>query len=169
MFRLFRCCPVVGLILAFVAVSTYVCGGEGLHTTEKGLHTLPFGGAASGASNTWGHSEGILFVRGFDSRQDNQIFKSREGIVFLEARRPKCAAPDRTVCAAVRLKLDCKSGRVLSVALVQSTGQTVLDRTALEALTQWRTRSGVKLDSVDIPIVFLERPRTHGAPHSGDY
>jgi len=150
--------PIVGVISALAIV-------QPAKAAERGLHTLPFGGvgvgggSGQGASDTWGQREGVLFVHSFGSHRDNKIFKTREGVVFLDAPSPKCPAADRTVHALVRLKLDRKSGHVLSVALVQSTGQTILDRPALEALKQWRTRPGVKLESCDIPIVFVGRTR----------
>jgi TonB family protein len=137
-----------------------------VRAVEHGFHTLPFSGVAVGGvsgEGAWGHGQAILLVHGSASDDDNKIFKTTEGTVFLDAPRPRCPAPNRTVHGVVRLKLDRKSGHVLSVAVIQSTGQTVLDRAALEALKQWRTGPGAKLDSVDIAIVFVGR----GPLHSG--
>ena len=139
MFRLSRYGSVLVVLLGFsVSQST--------HAVESGWPTLPFAGAngARGAA------------------ENNGTFTTKEGIVFVHAPNPKYPfraeyLRGRTV---VRLKLDRKSGRVLSVALIQGTGQELLDHAALKALKRWQARPGVKLASVVIPVVFAG-PRSH--------
>jgi len=129
---------------------------------ENGWHPVLAG--TVGGSDTWGHRQGIVFVHSFwfDSHQDNTAFKTREGIVFVVAPSPKypAGASHLTGQAVIRLKLDRKSGNVLSVALIQSTGQALLDRAALDALKRWQAKPGVKPASVDVPVVFTG-PRSH--------
>lgn len=52
-----------------------------------------------------------------------------------------------------RLTLDLKTGAVLNITAVRSTGTSSLDRSALVALRQWRWKPG-KWKEVDIPVTF---------------
>jgi TonB family protein len=52
-----------------------------------------------------------------------------------------------------RLTLDLKTGAVLNVAVVRSTGTSSLDRSALVGLRQWRWKPG-KWKEIEFPITF---------------
>jgi TonB family protein len=124
--------PVLSLIAAFFIVKPS-------YAIENGLSALPFGGIGPRSSET-----------------TSNTYTTKEGVVFIRAPTPKYPYGTYHLKgrAIVQLKLDRKTGQVLSVALLQSTGQPLLDRAALEALRKWRARPGVKLDHVEIPVVF---------------
>jgi TonB family protein len=79
-----------------------------------------------------------------------------QGVEFVRAPMPKYpSGTDHLVGRAiVQLKLDRKTGNVLAVELVQSSGYEALDRAALRALRQWKARPGVRADVVNIPVKF---------------
>lgn len=52
-----------------------------------------------------------------------------------------------------RLTLDLKTGAVVNITIVRSTGTGSLDRSSVVALRQWRWRPG-KWKEVDIPVNF---------------
>jgi TonB family protein len=52
-----------------------------------------------------------------------------------------------------RLSLDLKTGRVIDVTVVKSTGHSTLDGSAIEALRQWQFKPG-KWTKVDVPVTF---------------
>ncbi|HZR05373.1 MAG TPA: TonB family protein [Candidatus Udaeobacter sp.] len=139
MLCLFRYSRFLGLLLTWSVIQSYA-------GVENGWHTLPFGGAGVGDIGAW----------------PRETYTTKEGIVFVHAPGPKYppGANHLKGRGVVRLQLDRKTGRVVSAALRQSTGQPVLARAALDALKEWRTRPDVKVDSVDIPVVFAE-PRRH--------
>ena len=56
------------------------------------------------------------------------------------------------------LHVDEKTGEVLSVDVVRSTGFTVLDRSGVAAFKQWRFRPGPT--SIKIPLTFTHRPQS---------
>jgi TonB family protein len=85
-----------------------------------------------------------------------------QGVEFVRAPMPKYpSGADHLVGRGiVQLKLDRKTGNVLSVELIQSTGYEALDRAALRALRQWKAKPGVRADVVNIPVRFAG----HSAP-----
>jgi TonB family protein len=67
-----------------------------------------------------------------------------------------------------RLSLDLKTGRVIDVAVVKSTGHSTLDESATKALRQWALKPG-KWKQIDVPVKFAI-PRSSGrgdVPPSG--
>jgi TonB family protein len=67
-----------------------------------------------------------------------------------------------------RVTLDLRSGRVLTVSVLQSTGFKPLDESAVTALSQWRWEPG-RWKQVDIPVRFKMGLRPTGStplPHS---
>ena len=142
---------VLGLVFAF-SIQAHA-------RVENGWHTLPFGGATIGdTSDSLGYRESVVYVRNSfsDSHRDNMVFRTREGVVFVDAPRPKyprgaSRLKGRTV---LRLKIDRKTGRIFSVAVIESTGQAALDQAAVDGLKKWRTRPGAKAASVDVSVVF---------------
>jgi TonB family protein len=67
-----------------------------------------------------------------------------------------------------RLSLDLKTGRVIDVTVVKSTGHSTLDGSAIEALRQWALKPG-KWKQIDVPVKFAI-PRSSGrgdVPPSG--
>ena len=131
--------PVLSLIAAFFIVKSS-------YAIENGLSALPFGGIGPRSSET-----------------TSNTYTTKEGIVFIRAPTPKYphgTDHDFKGRAVVGLKLDQQTGRVLSTALVQSTGRYDLDRAVLDTFKQWRARPGVKLDHVEIPVVFVGHSRS---------
>ena|SRR5205823_1262581 len=63
------------------------------------------------------------------------------------------------------LRLDTKTGKVVSVSIAKSMGAMILDQSAVAGLKQWRFRPGPK--SVRIPFEFTHRPESeflHSSP-----
>ena len=60
-----------------------------------------------------------------------------------------------------RLQLEPRTGKVLSVHVVKSTGRAELDTSATAAFKQWRFRPGT-MDTVTLPIDFA-----HNVPRRG--
>jgi TonB family protein len=56
-----------------------------------------------------------------------------------------------------RVTLDMTTGSVSKVAMVQSTGVTALDNSAMKALRQWQWKPG-KWKEIDVPITFAMSP-----------
>ena len=54
-----------------------------------------------------------------------------------------------------RQHIDDQTGTVTSVTVKQSTGHTLLDRCAVEALRQWRYKAPTKFKTVAVPITFV--------------
>jgi TonB family protein len=61
-----------------------------------------------------------------------------------------------------RLTLDLSTGSVVKVAVIKSTGNPILDNSALTAFRQWRWKPG-KWKEIDIPIAFTMAPRPPAA------
>ncbi len=129
---------------------------------ESGYQTLPFGGATIGDVNhDWGYRRSVVYVHNsfFDAHLNNMVFKTKEGIVFVDAPIPTYprGASGLKGRAVLRLRIDQKNGRVRSVTVLQSSGHAVLDQAAVNALQKWRTTAGVKGEFVDVPVVFAAR------------
>jgi TonB family protein len=70
----------------------------------------------------------------------------------------KWAAQGITGKGIFEATVDSKTGRVISVRVLKSTGHKVLDDSALEAFSKWLFRPGTST-KVKIPIEFTNKPR----------
>ena len=57
-----------------------------------------------------------------------------------------------------RAEIDRKSGRVVRVVVVKSTGFKHLDEGAVQTVMRWRARPNADRSSVEVPVTFLDRP-----------
>jgi TonB family protein len=59
-----------------------------------------------------------------------------------------------------RLQIDQKTGRVISVAALKSTGWTYLDEAAARTMMRWRARPNAPRSDVTVPITFSSSARS---------
>ena len=76
---------------------------------------------------------------------------------LLDFVKPKYSRNDPEGEGWFRLRVDPKSGRVLSASVVRSTGFAVLDSAAIWALRRWWFHPGAS-KSLVVPIQFSHRP-----------
>jgi TonB family protein len=117
---------------AAVLLPLVVCG----HVSASLSSRLPFGGS-------WSDAPAYKIT-------------TIQGVEFVRAPMPKYPAGTGHLVgrSVVQLKLDRRTGSVLSVELVQSTGYEALDRAALFALKHRRAKPGVGTNVVNIPVRF---------------
>jgi TonB family protein len=76
----------------------------------------------------------------------------------VENPRPKypyeCRARGITGSGIVLLEVDTKTGKVRKARMLKSTGHYLLDRSAIEAFSQWHFRPETTAPEVKIPISF---------------
>jgi TonB family protein len=69
--------------------------------------------------------------------------------------------------AVVLLTIDKETGKVTGAEMLQSTGNKLLDGSALEAYSRWRfDPSTVTVPQLKIPIAFANRPAPQPAKHT---
>lgn len=73
------------------------------------------------------------------------------------AYRPEWARQGLTGKGVVLVTIDPQTGRVSGARMLQSTGNKLLDGSALEAYSQWRFEPG-SVSQVKMPIEFTSRP-----------
>ena len=61
-----------------------------------------------------------------------------------------------TGTGAVRVEVDKRTGHVTSVRILQSTGQEILDRAALDVFRQWRFKQRT-VTTAEIPVRFTTK------------
>jgi len=71
--------------------------------------------------------------------------------------RPEWARQGLTGKGLVLVTIDTQTGRVTGARMLQSTGNKLLDGSALEAYSQWRFQPG-SVSQVKMPIEFTNRP-----------
>jgi TonB family protein len=67
----------------------------------------------------------------------------------------ECRARGITGSGIVLATVDTKTGRIIGARMLKSTGNKLLDGSALEALSRWRFKPGATSSQVKIPINFV--------------